>query len=133
MSKLEIRAYDPALDVAIVCDTFATSARQTFPLSLIRKSAAVEYLREILQRGQARAVVATFDDLVIGWGAAIGDTLIFAFTKVDYRKRGIARQVVQALGLDDSAVKVAIWTRGCEKVNRARPGRLTSVVCEELS
>jgi hypothetical protein len=133
MSSFAIVPYDPGEHVAFVCDSFSKSTREVWPYSLIRHGDAVRGFRELLANPRVRAVVAVVEGVQVGWAASLGGRLVHAFVKPDYRKHGIAGQLVTALQLDPKDLEVLVWTFKCVKLDRAAPGRVRLAIAEELS
>ena len=69
-------------------------------------------------RGPARAYVATprgYADDPIGWAASVGGAVVFAYVRQDFRRHGIAIQLVGCLTAHPP-VRLAFWTDDADAI-----------------
>jgi hypothetical protein len=143
---IEIETYDQDRHAAFVGDSFARSSTMLWPLSLIprvsvqgtkaadffQRGLAGEFVR-LLLRSDVRAEVLSVDGLQVAWAAALNGKLLYAFTKEEYRRKGLSNYLIQRVGLKTRPVDVLIWTRACDELAASKPGRVRMTFAEELA
>ncbi len=144
---IEIETYETEKHAAFICNSFSRSITSTWPYMLIpqvsvRGTKAEDFFQRglsgefagLLQRSDVKTLVAIIDGVQVSWASRIGGSLLYAYTKEGtYRGKGIASHLIQALNLDPAKLDVLVWTRACDSISEATPGRLRLVVAEELA
>lgn len=77
-------------------------------------------LAALLRGGLARAVVAVPNghDEALGWAAALGGVVVFAYVREQLRRNGFGSQMVAQL-IETAPIRVAYWTPSARDIRAA--------------